>query len=105
MYICLRMLAEAIFFEKRTELSLPDGPKLMKESVGSRGCLNELSRKLQQGAHDLSLLDTPHLVLLHRDFYETQLKRPLARWALYFFVPWLIAEVRRDDASYNDLVA
>ena len=65
----------------------------MKDSVGSRGWLNELSRKLQQGVHDLSLLDTPHLVLLHRDFYETHLKKPLAHWALYFFVPWLIAEV------------
>ena len=99
-------ILEAIFFERRTELSLPDGAKLMKESNGSRGWLDKLSRNLQKGVHELSLLDTPHLVLLHRDFYEAHLKMPLARWTLYFFVPWLIAEARSDDnVSSKDLVA
>ena len=43
---------------------------------------------------------------LHRDVCEAHLKMPLARWALYFFVPWLIAEARSDDnVSSKDLVA
>jgi hypothetical protein len=45
-------------------------------------------------------------VPLHRDVCEAHLKMPLARWALYFFVPWLIAEARSDDnVSSKDLVA
>ena len=50
-------ILEAIFFERRTELSLPDGAKLMKESNGSRGWLDKLSRSLQKGVHELSLLE------------------------------------------------
>ena len=86
-------MLEAIFFEKCNAMSLADGPKLTKDGVGSRGHLNVLVRQLQQGVRQQLLLDQPHLVLLHRDFYEAHLKEPLARWTLYFFVPWLIAEV------------
>ena len=71
----------------------------MKDGVGSRGHLNALVRQLQQGVRTQLLLDQPHLVLLHRDFYEANLQEPLARWALYFFVPWLIVEASNESET------
>ena len=50
---------EAVFFAQTGELSLADGPKLVRESSGSRVLLDQIISKLQLGARLLALQDRP----------------------------------------------
>jgi hypothetical protein len=90
-------LLEAVFYatpgSDRSSLALEDGWKYRKSRTTSASVLSTLVSGFQAGVAQLYVLATPHLVVLHTDFYEKFLKHQFAVWGMLFFVPWLRKEI------------
>jgi len=67
-----------------------EAKRILEGKPGSGGSPSDdpLSRVLHQGKVDKAIVESPHLTLLHKPFYEKHMLRPVARWC----VPWLLAQ-------------
>jgi hypothetical protein len=89
-------LLEGLFYSSGASqrLALPAAGALTAEGSHGRRALDSLGGAFQKGIADMAVQQQP-LLLLQNEFYESDLKEPLARWALAYFVPW----ARRSDDS------
>lgn len=89
-------LLEAVFYATpngNRSLSLDNGWKYRKAHTVSASVLSTLVLAFQRGVKQLLVQDSPHLVVLHADFYEHKLKASFTLWSMIFFVPWMREEI------------
>ncbi len=72
-------LLDAIFYAQTKKMSVD-----FSDSREALSILESISAAIQRGVGENKLQHNPHVVLLDRDFYNTQLKPLLVRWQLLY---------------------
>jgi hypothetical protein len=86
-------LLDAFFYASTGRMSVP-----FEDSKAARAVLDRLKVVIDTGCSKRALQRIPHLVLLNRGFYSTQLKPLLAEWLLVWLAAQRLPGLRDEQA-------